>query len=412
MIRSIALLLIVTYAQVGQASVSDENFSDLKAKLMSLLSRVEALEVENKVLRESVVVSASPTKKIIATGKSASWTEAVTLKGDFRYRYENIDAERSDTRERNRIRARFAVTTKPAENIEVGIGLASGPDDAVSTNQTLGGGGTTKDIRLDLAYFKWQAKPGFNVIGGKMKNVFYRPAGHGLLWDGDYRPEGFGFTFERANYFIKTAAIFLESDTKKDKNKTAYGFQAGFKGAMGDSQFVAGAGYFEIDTKNREVFNGDLDDFFGNTFSCIDSNVLTGCTYNNNYEELELFAELTTTIAETPVALFLDLVQNQDASDLDTAWAAGLKFGKASAPKTWELSYTYQDIEADAVLGLITDSDFAGGGTDSKGHMFKGTWAINKKWKIGFIFFDNQRNLDVGVEEGYKRIMLDTAYKF
>ena len=89
-----------------------------------------------------------------------------------------------------------------------------------------------------------------------------------------------------------------------------------------------------------------------------------------------------------------------------------MKLGKAGAPRTWELSYIYQNIEADAVLGLITDSDFAGGGTDSKGHMFEGTWAINKKWKIGFTFFDNQRSLDVGVEEDYKRIMLDTAYKF
>jgi hypothetical protein len=89
-----------------------------------------------------------------------------------------------------------------------------------------------------------------------------------------------------------------------------------------------------------------------------------------------------------------------------------LKFGKSSAPKIWEISYIYQDIEADAVLGLVTDSDFAGGGTDAKGHIFKGPWAIKKKWEIGFTFFDNQRNMDVGVEEAYKRLILDTAYKF
>jgi hypothetical protein len=412
MIRYIALLLIVTFAQVGYASVTDEDFSDLKNELRSLLNRVEALEAENRALKETVVSSAATAEKLAVTGKSAGWTETVKIKGDFRYRYENIDAERSDTRERNRIRARVAVTAKPADNVEVGIGLASGTDDAVSTNQTLGGGGTTKDINLDLAYFKWQAKPGFNVIGGKMKNIFYRPAGHALLWDGDYRPEGFGFTFSRGNYFINTAANFLESDTIKDNSKTSYGLQTGFKGSVGDSQLVAGVGYFEIDTEGREVFSGDADDFFGNTFSCVDSDALTGCTYNNSYEELELFAQLSTTIGETPVVLFADLVQNQDASNLDIAWAAGLKFGKASAPKTWELGYIYQDIEADAVLGLITDSDFAGGGTDAKGHIFKGAWAINKKWKIGFTYFDNERNMDVGVQEDYKRLMLDTAFKF
>ena len=236
MIRSIALLLLVTYAQIGYTSVSDEDFSDLKNQLISLLNRVDALEAENKDLKESVVSSAATAEKLQATRKSGSWTETVKLKGDFRYRYENIDAERSDTRERNRIRARVAVTAKPADNVEVGIGLASGSDDAVSTNQTLGGGGSTKDINLDLAYFKWQAKPGFNVIGGKMKNVFYRPAGHGLLWDGDYRPEGIGFTFARGSYFITTAANFLESDTKKDNSKTAYGFQTGFNGSVRQQQ--------------------------------------------------------------------------------------------------------------------------------------------------------------------------------
>jgi hypothetical protein len=412
MLRYIPLLLILTYAQVGHASVSDEDFSNLKNELMSLLNRVEALEEENKELKESVVSSAATAEKLTASSKSGDWTETVNIKGDFRYRYENIDAERSDTRQRNRVRARVAVTAKPVDNVEVGIGLASGSDDPVSPNQTLGGGGTTKDINLDLAYFKWQAMPGFNVIGGKMKNVFYQPGGNGLLWDGDYRPEGFGFTFARGNYFINTAANFLESDTKKDNSKTSYGFQTGFKGSVGGSQLVAGVGYFEIDTKGLKVFNGGAEDFFGNTFSCVDPVALTECTYNNSYEEVELFAQLSATIGETPVALFADLVQNQNANDLDTAWAAGLKFGKASAPKTWELGYTYQNIEADAVLGLITDSDFAGGGTDAKGHMLKGAWAINKQWKIGFTYFDNVRNMDVGVEEDYKRLMLDTAFKF
>ena len=100
MIRFIALLLAVTYAQVGQASMSDQDFSDLKTELMSLISRVDALEAENKALRESVVSSASTVEKLVTNDKSSSWTKNVKIKGDLRYRYENIDAERSDTRER------------------------------------------------------------------------------------------------------------------------------------------------------------------------------------------------------------------------------------------------------------------------------------------------------------------------
>ena len=101
MIRYIAMLLIVTCAQVGQASVSEKDFSDLKTELISLINRVEALEAENKALREFVVSSASTVEQVAATGKPAGWTETVKITGDFRYRYEDIDAERSDTRERN-----------------------------------------------------------------------------------------------------------------------------------------------------------------------------------------------------------------------------------------------------------------------------------------------------------------------
>jgi hypothetical protein len=112
----------VTYAQVGEATVSDEDFSDLKTELMPLLNRVEALEAENKALKESAIFSTSTAEKLAPTGKPAGSTETANIKSDFRYRYENIDAERSDSRERNRIRARLAVTAKPADNVEVGIG--------------------------------------------------------------------------------------------------------------------------------------------------------------------------------------------------------------------------------------------------------------------------------------------------
>ena len=45
-----------------------------------------------------------------------------------------------------------ALVAKPTDTTEVGLGMATGGDDPVSTNQTLGGGGSTKDVRLDLAY--------------------------------------------------------------------------------------------------------------------------------------------------------------------------------------------------------------------------------------------------------------------
>ena len=92
MIRHIALFLIATYALAGQASVSVEDFSDLKSELMSLISRVDALEAENKALKESVVSRASTVETLATTGKPDDGTKSVKITGDFRYRYENIDA--------------------------------------------------------------------------------------------------------------------------------------------------------------------------------------------------------------------------------------------------------------------------------------------------------------------------------
>ncbi|MBT4162919.1 MAG: hypothetical protein HOE54_16550, partial [Gammaproteobacteria bacterium] len=136
------------------------------------------------------------------------------------------------------------------------------------------------------------------------------------------------------------------------------------------------------------------------------------CSYANDFEEVELFAQIKTSVLEQPLTLFADYVQNQDASRLDTAWAAGFKLGKASAPDTWEIGYIYQDVEADSIFGFWNDSDFGGGDTDSKGHILKGAWAINKKWKVGFTYFDNVTNVDLGSEEDYDRLQVDWAYKF
>lgn len=405
----VALLTVVPSAS---ASVTDDEFAQLKADLMALMARVETLEAENKALRATAEKVSAKTEALDKAGKKSSWADRIAWKGDFRYRYENIDAERSDTRERNRVRARAQITAKPADDLEIGIGIASGGDDPVSTNQTLGGGGSTKDVRLDLAYFKWHVKPGVTLTGGKIKNPWYRPGGHPLLWDGDLRPEGVALTYDADNYFVTTGINFLQSDTRAGNHRISYGIQGGYTAKLGSGKLTAGVSYFDYGTRGREVFFGDADEFFGNSFTCADFATLSGCEYLNDYEEVELFAQLDTRLGERPLTLFADYVQNRDVDDLDTAWAVGAKLGKASAPNTWELAWIYQDLEADALFGLVTDSDFGGGGTDVRGHVFKGGWAINKKWKISFTYFLNERNMDRGIEEDYDRLQIDTAFKF
>ena len=114
------------------------------------------------------------------------------LEGDFRYRHGTINAEGLSTRNRQRIRARVGLDARISDAFDVGIMVASGSDDPISTNQTLDGAFSTKDFRLDLAYFDWHpvTVPGFHLSAGKIKNPFFSPGKTELIWDSDLRPEG------------------------------------------------------------------------------------------------------------------------------------------------------------------------------------------------------------------------------
>jgi len=72
----------------------------------------------------------------------------------------------------------------------------------------------------------------------------------------------------------------------------------------------------------------------------------------------------------------------------------------------------YEKLEADAVLGLLTDSDFGGGGTDAKGSIFKGTWAFHKNWNAKFTYFLNEIDLASGNPRDFDRLQLDLNFKY
>ena len=409
----------------AQAAVSDTEIKQLREQLQALSSRLDQLEQANaelattnaKLMAASQETStevqriASQTEQVETLvneqSAAAGWTENIKIKGDFRYRMENIDQQGRDERNRQRVRARAAIVADVTDDIEVGLGIASGGDDPVSTNQTLGGGGSTKGINLDLAYFDWQTSVNTSLIGGKFKNIMFKPGKHGLLWDGDWNPEGLGFKWGKGDWFASAIGTWLDSDSRRDDTEFAWGFQGGFKKSIGDrAKLTAGVGYFDIGTQGKGSFFGDDDDFFGNSF-----NPATN-TYLFNYEELEVFADLSFSLFDKPATLFVDYVQNQDADNFDSGYAFGLKLGSAKAPGSWDFSYIYQDLEADAVLGLLSDSDFGGGGTDVLGHILKGSYAISKNVTAKFTYFINEFDANLGSEKDYDRLQLDLSLKY
>jgi cell division protein FtsB len=423
------LTVAVTSALLGSvsasAAVSDTEFAELKAQFATMAQRLSALEAENNQLREQGTASVAQlegareelvsAREDLAVVKiqnaDTSWAERISVKGDFRYRYEEIDVDGANSRDRNRIRARSEMVARLPENVDVGLGIASGGDDPVSSNQTLGKGNSSKDLRLDLAYATWRPTEHTYIEAGKYKNPLFKPQKSGLMWDGDWRPEGLNAGWKSEHIFLTSLVNWLESDSKNGGDQVTWGVQGGMKFDIAGAGLTAAVGYYDIGVKGAGSFFDD--DFYGNSTVVVNGEEV----YEYDYELVEVSAELVMALFDMPLTFYGDYVQNQDPDDYDTGWLAGVTLGKAKGAGTWQLGYQYEDLEADATLGLVSDSDFSGGGTDGKGSRLTGAYGINKQWKVGVTWYiDNKAGEKAFKDEGgalkYNRVMLDTVFKY
>jgi hypothetical protein len=324
---------------------------------------------------------------------AADW-ENLKISGDLRYRHEMIDDETKDeVRNRHRIRARIMLDAMVTDAIDVGLRLASGSDDPISTNQTLGDGFTSKGIQLDLAYFDVRpaSVKGLHIVGGKMKNPYHRPAGMGLIWDGDLNPEGLALRYnvknaaENTKLFVSAGYMWV-IENGQDDDVNLIGGQTGATVKLGQADLTAGVGYFTYT---------NADDFLG-----------------MEYNELELFGEVGMKLGAQPFALVFDYVMNNDADEEDTGMLVGATFGKKKNPGSWDVKVFYEELKANAVLPEFTDSDFGGGGTNAKGLILGAGIRVMEKADLGATYFINTRHIAEGQDEtDYNRLQVDFAFK-
>ncbi len=395
------------YLAVAALSISPAVFADTdQATLNELRGQIAALTERLNQIEEKTETTATA-----VAAKSAAWAEKIQWHGDFRYRYEAIDNDRTDEdRSRNRIRARIGMTAKVSDDVKAGVALASGSDDPVSSNQTLGGGGSSKGINLDMAYIDWKFAESLHLVAGKTKNPYYKVGKNGLIWDGDYRPEGAHVSYDNGTVWAVAGYHFLESDNKGgDKDiEEMMGLQLGYKTNISDNAAIkVGASYFYIPVEGSEpIFDFESGDtnHFGNS--------VVGDAYEFDYETVELFAELNTKLAGIKTTFFADYVKNSDA-DEDTGFALGMKLGSAKNKGDWQFGYTYEDLEADAVFAAFADSDFGGGGTDVKGHKLNIAYAFSKNTSLSATYFDNEYGDFTHAEElDFDRLQIDIKTKF
>jgi hypothetical protein len=383
---------------------------------------------ENTPSAEQAAGDQEKEKKDNEAGKKIlEWFKRINFSGDLRYRFEMIDEAGKDFRYRNRLRARLGVLANIYGGVDVGIGFGGGnSEDPVSTNQTLGEAFSTKPLWLDLAYVDWHPDfaEGLHLIGGKMRNVFYRFSTTELLWDPDLRPEGIALTYKNRFGSLEpffNSSLYWVEERSDSKNSLLLGAQAGLTAIFlaGKLHFTAGAAYYDYTAIKGypPYFKGN--DGNGNTLDEIphdndtpddpEDDTIT-YVYVNDYNEVNLFAQIGGKIKRFPWAVFGDFVINVAAADENIGWAAGASFGHLKEALDFKFRYYYRVVEADAVVGLFNDSDFNGGSTDARGHEANFALQIVKNIQFALTYFYNQSPLDD--MKRYQRGQIDFKFRF
>jgi hypothetical protein len=354
-----------------------------------------------------------------------TWADTITLKGDLRYRDESIVDKSSTnankntyTRERHRIRARLTAEAKCNANLKAGIGLSTGQSDPISGNQTLTDAAGKKDMRLDLAYFDYSLfgeKPlEVHALAGKMNNPLITFPDD-LLWDGDLRPEGLALRGQLlqgpATFFVNGAYEWLQE--RKDRGDAVlWAGQAAVKlqfqpeiavtvgGAYCDYHNIRGLTVIDWEGKGNAYGNSTT----GEDLSKAWATDFTPALYCAQVD-LWLFGK--------PLGLYAQGVTNSGADKFDQGHMYGVTIGKAKNPRTWEVNYTYTELQKDATPGMFTDSDRWGGGTDGKGSKFVAKYQIMKNFQAGVSYFvDKKKISDPEKTKDYTRLQVDLVASF
>ncbi len=343
-----------------------------------------------------------------------AWIQNLNLKGDFRFRNQ-WEAAEDDTvsRMRQRIRFRLNGEATVAKGFKVGFGLATGTSDARSTNQTLDNQFETKTIMLDYAYGSYTFPKYANVLIGKFySNLgFWTPTDY--MWDTDITVEGAAAIFNYRKFFLNTGIYLLDEKGKVEDviadNPRMLVLQPGVAMAQeGKYSLKAAATYYHFNkTKDYSFDNAK----WTNSYYTLGSTKYLSLGYNN----FNLAAEAAVYEKVLPyIGVCFEINQNLEAES-DTAnsgMAFGVAFGseKIKDKGQWQVKYVYRNLEKDAWLDFLPDSDTYSGKTDVKGSEFIIQYGVSKNVVLGFDYYkiENLR----GTIKPESLLQTDIQFKF
>ena len=359
------------------------------------------------VVRAMALVAASlwlaaPLAAEPAGDAGRAWTERITFKGDFRLRHESIREEPGEDRDRERYRGRLGLDAKLTDNLEFGLRLATGDGDPVSTNLDFGESVSASNIRIDRAFLKWSATDELELVAGEMENPLFLAGDTSLMWDSDFNPQGIASKFESGLFFGRAGGFLLDYRDDGVESRL-YAAQAGVRFDVAGSTLSTGVGWFDFThTVNHAPLYGDAK---GNSVD------IEG-RYMYDYDIAEIFAQYESAIGNWPFTIFAEWTRNTRATTADVAYSFGALLGKAENARTAELSWEWRDIQADALVGTFTDSDLAGGRTDSSGHVVTGAYMLTDNMSVGATLIFSEYGEFQGEPTDFDRVMIDVEFSF
>lgn len=401
------------------------------------------------------------------------WVNGYKFYGDVRGRYESFyyDNPASVDRQRFRYRLRAGITATLLDDFEAGFRLTSSEPasgggsggDPISGNTTLQDNGSKKFIYLDLVYGKWSplhnADWNGSITLGKMENPFVFSD---MVFDADYTLEGaamqLAYNFNSRHTLKLNAGVFLMDEiggsssdpffsgaqlrfdsTWSPKLQTSFGV-AGL--SIANDQFLnasRGAGFGGtggtniVGTTTWTVPNQNG----GNRRSGLSGTSGSGGNLLNHYNPIVVDGSITYSLekfwhynAPFPIRLAGEFMNNPAASSQNSAYSAGVTFGKAGKRGLWEASYRYKYLQGDAWYEELVDSDFgafyqsssartAGGsgyiaGTNVKGHIIKASYSPYNCFTLNLTAFltDLIQPSPASSQSGATRLQMDGVLKF
>ncbi len=388
-----------------------------------------------------------------------AWVEAITLSGDLRVRHDTqwrsergLGDERDTeyARNRERFRLRLGLNAKTSAATEVGVRLASGEGLQNTTNQSFDQHARGKGIFIDRAYASWKATTFLKIVAGKHKNPLFTTP---LVWDPDVNPEGASETFnvsvdDQVDVFAHFGQWIVEEiktkTTNGDPALLAYQIGSVLKPTEAARLQIAGTYYDFLNLDVLEYDEGLLSDdadFLGDNEEHGQQMIFDGdARLLNAFRCVEVVAHFNLENLPVPLSVFGSYVTNLDADtdelidsgmvtpdsvsipanlerysgdDRDKGWVLGLSVGSSRKPGDWKVHYFYEELEDYAFPAVFVDSDFHGGGTNSKGHYVQASYALSDQVQARATgFFTKRQDERKDGKKDEDRIQLDVILEF